>query len=127
MHAKPNPDGLRWDHTAAEIKDLYKKQIKEWNATMNEIVGFKGVRNFENTVHAISNLESDMELKSVQIVFYSSVAVNKEMRVAAKEYEKAISEYNLDLWMRLDVYHCFDTYKKIAFKDGSFAKLDKES
>jgi Zn-dependent oligopeptidase len=68
-----------------------------------------------------------MEQESVQIVFYSSVAASKELRVAAKDYEKAMSEFNLDFWMRPDVYNCFVTYHKNANKDGSFAKLDKES
>jgi len=29
---------------------------------MNEIVAFKGTRNFENTVKAISTLESDIDI-----------------------------------------------------------------
>jgi hypothetical protein len=49
------------------------------------------------------------------------------MREASKLFDKTINEFNLDLWMRDDVYSCYVEYKKNADKDGSFAKLDKES
>jgi hypothetical protein len=47
---------------------------------MNDIIGFTGVRTFENTVKPISDLESDMDIASVPLGFYSSVAVSKDMR-----------------------------------------------
>ena len=94
---------------------------------MNDVVALKGIRTFENTIMPINNLEYDYEFLAVPISFYSSVAVSKEMREASKTFDKNINDFNLDLWMRDDVYNCFIEYKKNADKDGSFIKLDKES
>jgi Zn-dependent oligopeptidase len=114
VHAKANPDGLRWDHTPAELKELAQSLIKKSNATINKILSIQEPRNFENTIKPIANLESDLEFNSQPIVFYSSVAVSKEMREASKEYEKELSAYNLELWMRDDLFNAFENYKKNA-------------
>jgi len=81
--------------------------VKKWNTTANEIIAFKGARNFENTIKVIANFESDLEFESQSIAFYSSVHVSKEMRDASKAFDKAISDYNTELWMRHDLYNCF--------------------
>ena len=56
IHAKPNDDGLRWDHTPQEMKDLSQAIIKKANSSLNEIIAFKGPRTFENTLLAIDNV-----------------------------------------------------------------------
>jgi Zn-dependent oligopeptidase len=36
------------------------------------------------------------------------------MREASKEYAKELSAYNLELWMRDDLFNAFENYKKNA-------------
>ena len=127
VHVKANADGLRWDHTPLEIRDLSNQIIKKANASVNEVVAFKGKRTFENTILAIDNIQYQLEFDSTPLVFYQSVATTKERREAAKFSDKTVGDYNTDLWMRDDVYNLYKEYKANAVKDGSYAKLDAET
>jgi hypothetical protein len=58
---------------------------------------------------------------------YSYVSTSKEMRDTSKLVDKDHSNFNLDLWMRNDVYLMYEDYKKNAMEDGTFLKLDAET
>ena len=67
---KANADGLRWDHTPLEIRDLSDQIVKKANASVNEVIAFKGKRTFENTILAIDNIQYQLEFDSTPLVFY---------------------------------------------------------
>jgi len=43
------------------------------------------------------------------------------------EFEKAMSEFRTELYLRSDLYHAILQYKMEAEENGSFEKLDPES
>lgn len=127
MHDKPNPDGLRWDYTAHDVKELSKTIITKTNNTLNQIINTPGPRTFDSFLRPFTNLESDLEWDSQPLAFLSSVAVSKEMREASKDLDKEISDFNTDMWMREDLYDAFVDFKNQALKDGSYAQFDRET
>ena len=72
--------------------------------TLNQITSLKDKRTFENTVKPIADFEADVANDQAPLSFYSSVAVSKEMREAAKAIDKETSDFNTDTWMREDLY-----------------------
>ena len=48
------PDGLRWDHTAKEIKLLGEEIITESKSAIKKLIAVKGPRTFKNTVEPLN-------------------------------------------------------------------------
>jgi len=48
------PDGLRWDHTAEQIKLLGEEIIDESKAAIKKLIDHKGPRTFKNTVEPLN-------------------------------------------------------------------------
>ena len=65
------PDGLRWDHTAKQIKDLSKEIITESKAAIEKLISVKGPRTFKNTVVPLNQFESIFNTKATPIQFYT--------------------------------------------------------
>jgi len=65
------PDGLRWNHTADEIKLLTKEIIDESNAAINKMINFKGKRTFKNTIEQLNKFETSFNTKAIPIQFYT--------------------------------------------------------
>jgi len=121
------PNALRWDHSATEIAQLTQEHIKFANDTINALVQTGGQRTFENTIVPLAKYDHEWSTMTTGIGFYSQVSPSKEIREAAKEYEKRLGSFQTDLDMREDYYQAVKAYKTAADKDGSFAKLDSES
>jgi Zn-dependent oligopeptidase len=117
-------DGLRWDHTPKELEKLGHELAQEFNATVNNLVGTKVTRTFENTMIPIDIIESDQAYRITALGFYNQVSVSKELRDAATAFEKKLSDFATDLWMREDIYKMIKEYQTNALADGSFKKLD---
>jgi Zn-dependent oligopeptidase len=82
------PDGLRWNHTPSEIKELGTEIITEFNAGLTKLINVKGPRTFKNTIEPFNKFESALNTKSTPIQFYTQVSDKKEVREAAKVFEK---------------------------------------
>jgi hypothetical protein len=54
---QPNPNALRFDHTAEEIAALTDSSIAEWTATLDSIIKLEGDRTFANTIEALAKYE----------------------------------------------------------------------
>jgi Zn-dependent oligopeptidase len=121
------PNALRWDHSSTEIAQLTVEHIKFANDTINALVKTEGCRTFENTIEPLAKYDHEWATMTTSIGFYSQVSPSKEIREAAKEYEKRLGSFQTDLDMREDYYQAVKSYKTEADKDGSFAKLDTES
>lgn len=80
-----------------------------------------------NTIDPLNKFESILNTKSTPIQFYVQVSPKKDVREAAKAFEKLITDYQTDLWSRDDLFDIIKKYKENADKDGSFKKLDSES
>jgi Zn-dependent oligopeptidase len=72
-------------------------------------------------------MESNIQRKVTQLGFYSQVSTSKEVRKAADENTKVMSDWQSKMWMRDDLYKMIRQYKDNADKDGSYEKLDNES
>ena len=106
---------------------MSKALIKEANQTINQLVGNPGPRTYGNTVEPLALFESWISSKTTPIGFYTQVSDNKDVREAAKQFEKEIGDFQTDLWMREDLYQAFSNYVKSAKADKTFSKLNKET
>ena len=52
------PDGLHWDHSAQDIKNLATDIKKEANFAIKKIINIKGPRTYKNTIEPLSKFES---------------------------------------------------------------------
>ena len=68
-----------------------------------------------------------MAKKSTPIGFLDQVSDKKEVREAAKTFNKELGDFQTDLWMREDLYKAFKSYVTTAKQDKSFNKLSKEA
>ena len=106
---------------------MSKEIITESKAAIEKLIAVKGPRTFKNTIVPLNQFETVFNSKATPIQFYTQVSDKKEIREAAKVFEKEISDFQADLWSREDLYGMLKKYKENADKDGSFKKLDKES
>tara|TARA_B110000285_G_C14588442_1_gene365285 strand:- start:13 stop:240 length:228 start_codon:yes stop_codon:yes gene_type:complete len=74
------------------------------NDSINELIAFKGKRTFENTIMPITNLDYQFGFETQPLALYSYVSSSKEMRDTSKLIDKAHTDFNIDLWMRDEVY-----------------------
>lgn len=96
------------------------------NQTINKVVAVQGSRTYDNTVEPLAEFESWISSKTTPIGFYTQVSDNKEVREAAKVFQKEVGDFQTDLWMREDLYKVFKSYYDAAIEDKSLAKLKSE-
>jgi len=116
MPVKPEGVELDWQLTADGIKELTAKLIESEKKIYDEIGKLsKEDVNMDNLLHRSINEEYESYAKAKNIDFFQHVAESKELREASTDCDKLLSELEVDLSMRQDV---FDNV--VAFSEKGF-------
>lgn len=109
-----------------DFDKLLKSYLKNKKEVYSKIKSLKKEeRNFENTILALENCDSDFEVQLNQIGINALTHTKKVCRDLANDFEKRLSQKSVDIEYDKDIYKAI-----IEYKEGNFQKerrsLDKK-
>ena len=73
------------------------------------MIKLKGKRTKENTIDVLAKFEYDFYVLSANIAFYKDNG-NSTERDAAIKADEFFEQYEIDVWMRVDLYKAIEKY-----------------
>ncbi|TWW66316.1 Thimet oligopeptidase [Takifugu flavidus] len=98
-------NALRWDLSPPEIRTMTDSLISRVNRVYDEVGALK-IENVsvENTLKALANIRLEYASLRHVLDFPQYVSPSKEVRAASTEADKQLSEFDVELSMREDVF-----------------------
>jgi len=123
MAATPDGVHLRWNHTKEDIEKIAGELITS-TKQMYDVIGSLAddQLSYEAVVLALSHGEAEYGLQRLNLDFYQHVSTDKDIRAASTEAEKKLSEFDVEMAMRQDIFD-----KLLAFEKTNTQELSHEA
>ncbi|XP_051875511.1 neurolysin, mitochondrial-like isoform X2 [Pristis pectinata] len=96
---------LRWDLTADQVKTRTDALIHRTLQVYDSVGTLEiGEVTYENTLKVLADVESEYVVEQRNLTFLRHVSQHKDVRAASTEADKKLSEFDVDLSMRGDVF-----------------------
>ncbi|GCC26981.1 neurolysin, mitochondrial-like isoform X1 [Chiloscyllium punctatum] len=96
---------LQWNLTPDQIRDRTDALIHK-SKQVYDSIGTLDVKDvtYKNTLMALANMDVEYDVEHSNLTFLQHVSDNKHVRAACTEADKKLSEFDVDMSMREDVY-----------------------
>nr|CAB3266951.1 thimet oligopeptidase [Phallusia mammillata] len=109
---------LQWNMTADEIASSAEKLMQDTRNVYDQVAMVpKNEENFNNTVKVVADFDSSSSIQRNNIDFFQHVHPDKTLRDASTSADKKISDFEVEMSMRQDVFDRIEAASKLSQQD----------